>query len=139
MLSLVACDSDDGGERRKKKTTEESEGISSETEATATSALEDEVTPYILDENDLLEHLRDHMNIWYTGIIKGATLIDLDFDGSPEFLVCYGELKTREWGDNEKYIEATHTKVFKISQRDGLKEIYELPSNFKKPHVYSLG
>ncbi|MCL2108705.1 MAG: hypothetical protein FWH20_05100 [Oscillospiraceae bacterium] len=63
------------------------------------------------------------MDVWNYGTLMGGSLIDLDFDGTPEFLVyhCF----VNEWDG----LEGTNIVVYKFTA-DGLVEIADLISNY---------
>jgi|GEM_PF-796107 len=91
--------------------------------------------PIKLAQSEMYDYLFLYTDIWNKGIITGGTLIDLDFDGNPEFLVCYGESKINEYSGNP-FIQPTFAKAFRLTE-DGLNEIAEFPVNYKKSYVFS--
>ena len=98
------------------------------------SATEPPTESFSLNQSEMTDYLMSHINIWNQGIVIGGTLLDLDFDGVPEFLVYHGER-----GSYGGYVEGTHTKVYKLNE-GGLTEITTLNSNYstgeETPHKH---
>ena len=89
-----------------------------------TTPPEPEPSPFFNAEAEELFYLiMTNEHIWNNGTIKGGSLIDLDFDGAPEFLVHH--VYINEWGG----IDSTNIKIYSFIENK-MVEIADLISNY---------
>ncbi|MCL2634597.1 MAG: hypothetical protein FWD34_08815 [Oscillospiraceae bacterium] len=114
LIGVAACtatipNNDDDDETKRPKTSEEADGAD----------------PLDLDEAfqslDLNEIIMSNKSAWERDFTLGGTLLDLDFCGTPEFLVLYGD------GDRD-WVQGQSVGIYKI-ENSGLNFLAEITAN----------